>query len=113
MAQEQPVTDIVRRTIERDIAARTAAHQAAMAGLRAVSAAAARPLALLAHGDSWFDYPLSGNDLSLSRTDVVKRCRRAFSLRRASGDRSTRRLPSDRPRWTPEKNHAGLGALAQ
>jgi len=29
------------------------------------------PLVMLAHGDSWFDYPLDGNGLSLSNTDVV------------------------------------------
>jgi hypothetical protein len=30
-----------------------------------------RPLVLLAHGDSWFDYRLSGDDLSLEPTDVI------------------------------------------
>ncbi len=29
------------------------------------------PLTMLANGDSWFDYPLSGNDLSLQTTDVI------------------------------------------
>jgi hypothetical protein len=29
------------------------------------------PLVLLAHGDSWFDYPLNGDSVSLSRTDIV------------------------------------------
>jgi hypothetical protein len=26
---------------------------------------------MLAHGDSWFDYPLSGNDFSITNTDVI------------------------------------------
>jgi hypothetical protein len=31
------------------------------------------PLLMLAHGDSWFDYPLNGNDISLSgRTDIIQ-----------------------------------------
>ena len=31
----------------------------------------AEPLCLLAHGDSWFDYPLDGNGLSFGDTDVI------------------------------------------
>jgi hypothetical protein len=31
------------------------------------------PLMMLAHGDSWFDYPLDGNDITLSgRTDIIQ-----------------------------------------
>jgi hypothetical protein len=30
---------------------------------------------MLAHGDSWFDYPLSGNDLSFGDTDIIARLR--------------------------------------
>jgi hypothetical protein len=30
---------------------------------------------MLAHGDSWFDYPLAGNGLSLSDTDVIAQLR--------------------------------------
>jgi hypothetical protein len=33
------------------------------------------PLALLAHGDSWFDYPLSGNAPTLEDTDVIAQLR--------------------------------------
>ena len=29
------------------------------------------PLVLLAHGDSWFDYPLSGNSLPIDNTDII------------------------------------------
>jgi hypothetical protein len=38
-------------------------------------AAAKRPLLLLAHGDSWFDYPLSGNSVSPVDTDVIAQLR--------------------------------------
>jgi N-acetylmuramoyl-L-alanine amidase-like protein len=71
---------ITQQTIDDEMAARTQAHQEAVAGLRiaraeaeAVGAAApvAAPLILLAHGDSWFDYPLAGNGLSLKPTDVI------------------------------------------
>src|SRR5262249_36403352 len=33
--------------------------------------AAPQPLTLLAHGDSWFDYPLSGNSPILDTSDIV------------------------------------------
>lgn len=39
--------------------------------LAAGAPAPTEPLAILAHGDSWFDYPLSGNDLSLGNTDII------------------------------------------
>ena len=29
------------------------------------------PLVMLAHGDSWFDYPLDGNSISLPHTDLI------------------------------------------
>jgi hypothetical protein len=29
------------------------------------------PLVMLAHGDSWFDYPLDGNSIGLSHTDIM------------------------------------------
>ena len=29
------------------------------------------PLVMLAHGDSWFDYPLDGNSISLPHTDII------------------------------------------
>src|ERR1051326_2952096 len=49
--------------IEADRQRRIAEHQQAIARLGAAAhveaAAAARPLNLLAEGDSWFDYPLS------------------------------------------------------
>jgi hypothetical protein len=69
-----------RQAIEQDIAQRTKIHQATVARiktaagvLRAAGAPTAptTPLAMLAHGDSWFDYPLSGNGPSFSDTDIV------------------------------------------
>jgi len=70
-------------SINADIVTRTRVHQARIARLRAVRAsmrmmgspAAATPLTMLAHGDSWFDYPLAGNTPSLSDTDVIAQLR--------------------------------------
>jgi len=70
---------LIKESIDADIAARTLAHQARVAQLKAArlqpealpEAGVAAPLVLLAHGDSWFDYPLNGNDLSLSSTDII------------------------------------------
>ena len=66
-------------SIKSELAERTRKHQARIAALKstrmAMSAAGAAPpndpLVLLAHGDSWFDYPLNGNDISLASTDIV------------------------------------------
>jgi hypothetical protein len=68
-----------RQSIEADIAARTRQHQAAVARLRTAQADAVAlgarpaptPLILLAHGDSWFDYPLTGNGLPIAQTDII------------------------------------------
>ena len=69
----------LRDAINQEIAARTAEHQARLAritsGTATVAAAGAQPsaapLIMLAHGDSWFDYPLTGNGLPLNNTDVI------------------------------------------
>ena len=65
----------LRDTIAADIAARTQAHQAKMARLRTSTArplaAAAAPLVMMAHGDSWFDYPLDGNGPTFGTTDII------------------------------------------
>ena len=68
-------------SIKEEVAERTRLHQAKVAALKAAPAARPStlvagaveptPLLLLAHGDSWFDYPLDGNDPSLSNTDVI------------------------------------------
>jgi hypothetical protein len=58
-----------------EIARRVRAHQDKIARekarMRAGPAVAPR-LAILAHGDSWFDYPLSGNTPILGTTDIVQ-----------------------------------------
>src|SRR5579859_4179665 len=66
----------LRETIERDIADRTAAHQREVVRLRAAMAArpeAPPPLMILAHGDSWFNYPLKGNsvEVPIRDTDII------------------------------------------
>src|SRR5438874_9160571 len=69
----------LRAAMDDEIAARTRAHQqklcrykTAVATRKALRAAAPpEPLVMLAHGDSWFDYPLDGNGLSLRNTDIV------------------------------------------
>ena len=62
----------MRDAIDQEIAERTKIHQGKIARLKtardSLRAAGAQPqstpLVMLAHGDSWFDYPLSGNALS-------------------------------------------------
>jgi hypothetical protein len=66
----------LRDTIERDISDRMAAHQREVERLRAARAArpdAQQPLMILAHGDSWFNYPLKGNsvELPVRDTDII------------------------------------------
>ncbi len=71
----------LRESIQDEIAQRTQTHQATIARLkvgragltaRGVTAAAApQPLVMLSQGDSWFDYPLSGNSVSLTSTDII------------------------------------------
>jgi hypothetical protein len=63
----------LRDSIERDIADRMAAHQREVERLRAAMAArpeAQPPLMILAHGDSWFNYPLNGNSVELPPRDT-------------------------------------------
>jgi hypothetical protein len=70
----------LRASIEDDIALRRKAHREKIARLRtarsSLRAAGAttttKPLVMLAHGDSWFDYPLSGNSPCLGTTDVIE-----------------------------------------
>ena len=73
----------IRAEIAGDIAARTAVHKARMAVLRAGAhdfAVAKPPLTILAHGDSWFDYPLHGNSpLPPGHTDVIAQLSRMGS----------------------------------
>jgi hypothetical protein len=64
--------------IDAELGARAQRHQARIAQLRSVQRAmreAGRtplsPLVMLAQGDSWFDYPLDGNNLGLANTDII------------------------------------------
>jgi len=65
--------------IDAEIAERVTRHRATIARLasaRSVGGAPGvapppEPLVMLAQGDSWFDYPLSGNALSLAGTDII------------------------------------------
>jgi len=69
----------LRDSIEQELSARVKAHQgdiarlkSAVATLDAVGAARpVMPLALMANGDSWFDYPLNGNLFPSENTDIV------------------------------------------
>lgn len=79
MRQSIVLRQQLRDSIKSDIAERTRIHQSKIAALKtaragpliAGAAAPSAPLVMLAHGDSWFDYPLSGNEISLSDTDVI------------------------------------------
>jgi hypothetical protein len=88
VAAESPVrrTVVLRKqfndAMESEIAERVAVHQGRIRQLRAARAAmqaggrsAPAPLVLLAQGDSWFDYPLDGNALTLSDTDIIAQLR--------------------------------------
>ena len=78
------VQEEARKRIERDIDERIAVHKANTVRLASAQASATalgvavrnRPLILLAQGDSWFDYPLTGNGLPLVDTDVIAQLRR-------------------------------------
>ena len=50
------------------MATRVKQHQAAVAALGVAPAA---PLVILAMGDSWFDYPLDGDEIALASTDII------------------------------------------
>ena len=67
----------LRESIERDIADRIEKHQTEVASIRASLRARGRPpLMLLAHGDSWFDYPCDGNTPTpFSTSDIIAHLR--------------------------------------
>ncbi|HEY6873209.1 MAG TPA: hypothetical protein VI298_10835 [Geobacteraceae bacterium] len=79
MRQSIQLRQQMRDSINQEIADRTKAHQKTIARLKtagtqlkAIGAPAApSPLVMLAHGDSWFDYPLDGNSVTLGTTDVI------------------------------------------
>lgn len=69
----------MRQEMDDEIVQRTRIHQANIARLRVAAQsrkamgakAPSVPLVMLAHGDSWFDYPLDGNSISLPHTDII------------------------------------------
>jgi hypothetical protein len=69
----------LRQSIADDVAARIKIHQTRIARFKtgrmnlmaAGAPAAPAPLTMLAHGDSWFDYPLTGNGLPITNTDII------------------------------------------
>jgi hypothetical protein len=78
------VQEQARQQIEQDIQKRIQVHKANIGRLVASRMSAEtlnvavsnRPLVMLAQGDSWFDYPLTGNGLPLVDTDVIAQLRR-------------------------------------
>lgn len=69
--------------INRDIQLRTQIHMANVARIKAAQDAAAvveadtiRKRVYLAQGDSWFDYPLTGNGFPFQDTDIIAQLRR-------------------------------------
>lgn len=70
----------MRERIDNDITARIQAHKADIMQLKTSLLTTEylsiknqqRPLVLLAAGDSWFDYPLTGNGLPFVRTDIIE-----------------------------------------
>jgi hypothetical protein len=77
-----------RSRIEQDIQERIQVHKGNIARLAAARESAIsldaavinRPLVMLAIGDSWFDYPLTGNGLPLVDTDVIAQLRRIGAM---------------------------------
>ena len=65
--------------IQREIAIRAKIHQRHIATAR-TKPAANRPLVFLAHGDSWFDYPLIDNGPFPGDTDVIHHLRQMGSI---------------------------------
>jgi hypothetical protein len=82
MRESVAASQQLNNTIEQDIVERIRIHQnritrlkGARMSLANAGAAPTAPLVMLAHGDSWFDYPLYGNGVSLSDTDVIAQLR--------------------------------------
>lgn len=88
MVDDVFIQEQTRRRIDEDIAKRVRIHKANIARLTAARASAKslnvqvanRPLVMLAVGDSWFDYPLSGNGFPLVDTDVIAQLRRIGAM---------------------------------
>jgi hypothetical protein len=72
----------LRYSIDHEISGRLRSHQREVVRLRAQMAArpgAQPPLMILAHGDSWFNYPLTGNGLPIGDTDIIAHLRKMGS----------------------------------
>ena len=78
-----------KQKIDADLAVRQQVHQANIARLKAarmsaktlgLAAPQQQPLVMLAQGDSWFDYPLNGNNPTLQDTDTIAQLRRLGNL---------------------------------
>src|SRR5262245_10000076 len=84
MNEQDFVQAEARRRIDADIEKRIKVHKANVERLEAARASAtatgakvgARPLVMLAQGDSWFDYPLTGNGFPFVDTDIIAQLRR-------------------------------------
>ena len=63
-------------SIDREINTRIKIHQSRIEDFQASAATGAtQPLVMMAHGDSWFDYPLDGNGISFTDTDIIAKLR--------------------------------------
>ena len=81
MRKSVALRQLMQNAIRAEIAQRTDIHQSTIArlkaGSRVLAAAVAAglprpaPLVMLAKGDSWFDYPLSGNSYTFRSTDII------------------------------------------
>ena len=69
----------LRDSIQDEIDGRIHTHQRELVRLRAAMAArpqAPTPLMILSHGDSWFNYPLTGNGPPIGDTDIIAHLKR-------------------------------------
>jgi hypothetical protein len=79
MDQKLELRQQMQQSMDDEIASRTKTHQQKLASYRSAQRARTTlgaappiaPLVMLAHGDSWFDYPLDGNNVSLPHTDII------------------------------------------
>jgi hypothetical protein len=80
-ASQVSLLHALRDSIDRDITERISTHRRVVARLRKqIAEGAPRPLMLLAHGDSWFNYPLTGNTLPIGDTDIIAHLRTMGAL---------------------------------
>lgn len=79
MVDETFIESVAQERIDAEINERIRAHQATIARMQAATEVAQnlsvasrnRPFVMLSGGDSWFDYPLTGNGLPLQNTDII------------------------------------------